>query len=153
VPTGTKLDRVRTVVGGVPGVLSVEATSVYASKKEARACDGLQGKLDKATDGQRILFTPGSARLTSAGEGRLSAAGRLLTACRAASVVVGGHADGDTANGSNLSLARAKVLRAALKRAGVAPQRMELRGYGDQFSESDVPRADNERGSIVVKER
>lgn len=152
VPTGVKVEKVRAVIDAVPGVLSVDATSVYASAKEARACDGLQDKLDRATKGQRILFSPGSARLTSSGIAMVGAAGKLLDACGSASVIVGGHADENTTNGSTLSLERAKILAGALQRAGVAPKRMELRGYGDQFPVSDKARAENERGSIVVKE-
>jgi outer membrane protein OmpA-like peptidoglycan-associated protein len=152
VPTGLATEKVRAVVDALPGVLSVTATSVYASAKEARACAELQTKLDKATKNQRILFTPGSARLTGSGVGMVGAVGKLLTACGAASVVVGGHADEDTANGSTLSLQRAKALAGALQRAGVAKKRMELRGYGDQFPLSEKVRAENERGSITVKE-
>jgi outer membrane protein OmpA-like peptidoglycan-associated protein len=151
VPTGTDADQVRTVVGGVPGVLAVTTESVYASAKEARACGDLQAKLDKATNDQRILFTPGSARLTTSGADMVSATGRLLVACSPASVVVGGHADDDTPNGANLSLQRAKALAAALQRTGVARKRMDVRGYGDQF-EVFEQRAQNERGSVVVKE-
>jgi outer membrane protein OmpA-like peptidoglycan-associated protein len=152
VPTGTEIENVRAVVDALPGVLSVTTTSVYASAKEARACEGLQGKLDRATRSQRILFVPGSARLTGAGAGMVGAVGRLLTACGSAAVVVGGHADEDTANGSALSLQRAKILAGALQRSGVAKKRMELRGYGDQFPLSDKSRAENERGSVTVME-
>lgn len=151
VPTGTDAGQVRTVVGDVPGVLAVRTESVYASAKEARACTDLQAKIDRATRNQRILFTPGSAQLTSAGQGMARETGRLLAACASASVVVGGHADGDTPDGANLSLKRAKGLAAVLKQAGVAKNRMDLRGYGDQFEVAEQ-RAQNERGSVVVKE-
>jgi outer membrane protein OmpA-like peptidoglycan-associated protein len=152
VPTGTDADQVRSVVDGVPGVLAVTTESVYASAKEARACTDLQDKLDDATNDQRILFDRGSAQLTGSGLGMVRATGKLLVACGSASVVVGGHADGDTPDGANLSLRRAKALAAALHRAGVADRRMDIRGYGDQFEVSEGQRAQNERGSVVVRE-
>jgi len=151
VPTGRNAETVRDVVEGVPGVLAVETESVYASAKEARACTDLQDQLDGVTKRQQLLFAPGTAQLTSPAAAMVREAGELLTACRTATVVVGGHADGDTPNGANLSLKRAKVLAAALKREGVPGKRMQLRGYGDQFEVSEK-RAQNERGSVVVQE-
>ena len=151
VPTGTNAETVRTVVDGVPGVLAVRTESVYATAKEARACTELQDQLDGVTKRQQLLFVPGTTRFTSPAVGMVREVGDLLTACGSATVVVGGHADGDTPNGANLSLQRAKALAAALKGEGVAKSRMELRGYGDQFEVSEQ-RAQNERGSVVVQE-
>jgi len=152
VPTGTDDAKVRSVVDGVPGVLTVTTESVYSSAKEARACTDLQDKLDKATKSQRILFAPGSAQLTGAALSMVKASAQLLVACGSAEVVVGGHADDDTRNGALVSLKRAEAVAAALRAEGVAAKRMELRGYGDQFEVSSKQPAQNERGSIVVKE-
>lgn len=155
VPTGTDALAVKRLLEEVPGVLSVETTDVFASAKEARACTNLAAKLDRATGGQRILFAGGSTQLTAQGQQRLRAAAQVLRGCAAPEVIVGGHTDATTAQGSTLSLRRARTLIKALVRAGVGADRMEPRGYGDQFRVaergSDKARTQNERGSIVLK--
>jgi outer membrane protein OmpA-like peptidoglycan-associated protein len=154
VPVGRDPEKVEEVVAQVSGVLSVEATEVFASAKEAKACAGLQAKVDRATNKQRIPFSGASTRLTAEGERMVRAVGRLLTACRAGDVTVGGHADTAGDDGA-LALERARVIIRELKRVGVAADRMQARGYGDQFpvaeGDSAAAKARNQRGSIAVE--
>jgi outer membrane protein OmpA-like peptidoglycan-associated protein len=154
VPTGTEATAVRETVGSVVGVSAVSVTEVYASRAEAKACQNIQGKLDRATKGQRILFAGESTQLTPAGQSMLREVGRLLTECGAVSVTVGGHTDRSTPNGGNVSLERARLMNRILRDAGVAAGRMEVRGYGDQFPvaepRSAAGRVQNQRGSVVV---
>lgn len=153
VPTGVDARAVEDVLSGLPGVLTAEATQVYANAREARACEGLQTRLDKATSGQRIPFS--GTQPTATGARMLAEVGRLLTACPQGSVTVGGHTDRSTVNGPSISLERAKAMVRILVRAGVEPERMQARGYGDQFpvntKGTDSGRAQNERGSVTVQ--
>jgi outer membrane protein OmpA-like peptidoglycan-associated protein len=157
VPTGQDPQAVEDTLSGVPGVMSAEAEEVYASAKEARACENMQSKIDRATNKQRIPFVGESARLSATGQAMVREVGRLLLACRAADVTVGGHTDSSTFDGSDISLERARVIIRMLKAAGVESDRLDPRGYGDQFpiddGDSKAARARNQRGSIAVKEQ
>jgi outer membrane protein OmpA-like peptidoglycan-associated protein len=68
---------------------------------------------------------------------------------------VGGHTDEDTDGGGALSLERARVIVRALEAAGVDGNRLEPRGYGDQFpvdeADTDAARQANQRGSISTE--
>jgi outer membrane protein OmpA-like peptidoglycan-associated protein len=155
VPAGVDADEVKQVVSKVDGVSAVSSKPVYASYAEARSCANLQGKLDKATRDQRIPFAAGSERINGDAQTMLKAVAKILDACRSAVVYVGGHTDPKTKYGSTLSLERAKLMAKLLKSYGIAPSRLEPRGYGDQFpideSGSAAGRARNERGSIIVR--
>jgi outer membrane protein OmpA-like peptidoglycan-associated protein len=157
VPTGTRGKKVAATLTRVPGVQAVRTVPVYASKAEARACAHLQVKLDRATGHEAIPFEGGSTRLSGTGVRMVQAAARLLRACRPATVIVGGHTDPSTPNGSTISLFRARVLVKALRARGVAGRRLTARGYGDQFpltqSATPAARARNERGSLQVEAR
>jgi outer membrane protein OmpA-like peptidoglycan-associated protein len=154
VPTGRDPERVAQVLARVGGVSAVKTAHAYANAAEARACNDLQKKLDRATRGQRIAFDGSSTRLTGAGQQMVSAVAKLLKACRSAGVVVGGHTDDSTDNGPEISLKRAHLVIDVLARAGVHRQRLEARGYADQFplDERDgaASRARNQRASVVA---
>jgi outer membrane protein OmpA-like peptidoglycan-associated protein len=155
VPTGMDVDAVKKVVADVSGVSAVSAKMVYASYAEARDCANLQDKLDKATHNERIPFTGTSKTTTHDGTKMLRDVAKILNACKAAVVYVGGHTDPKTRLGSTLSLQRAELMRKTLKSYGVDGDRLEARGYGDQFpidkSGTAAGRARNERGSIIVR--
>src|SRR5699024_669150 len=119
VPTGEDPAEVERVLSGVPGVMSVDTENVYRSAREARACQDIQRKIDRATHNQRIPFSGSSTRLTPAGSGMVATVGKLLTACGAVSVTVGGHTDSSTVGGADISLERARVIIDALKKAGI----------------------------------
>ena len=157
VPTGQDPDAVEAALASVPGVMSAEAKEVYASAKEARACENIQRKIDRATNKQRIPFVGESTRLTAGGAAMVREVGKLLVACRAVEATVGGHTDSSTFDGSDISLERARVIIRLLKAAGVESTRLEPRGYGDQFpiddGDSNAARARNQRGSVAVVEQ
>jgi outer membrane protein OmpA-like peptidoglycan-associated protein len=138
----------------VDGVRAVSTTDVFASAAEARACTNLQQKLDRATKGQRITFEGSSTRLTASGRQMVTAVGELLSACRPATAVVGGHTDASTHHGSEISLRRARLVIDLLARAGVKRPRLEGRGYADQFPLAErgdaASRARNHRVSVVA---
>lgn len=155
VPAGTDAERVARTAEGVPGVVSVETSAAFANAAQRRTCARLGQELDKATDQQRIPFVGETAQLTAEGTAKVRAAAQVLNACPLGAVVVGGHTDDDTDNGGALSLERARVIVSALKAAGVEAERLEPRGYGDQFplDEADTAAAGlaNQRGSISAK--
>jgi outer membrane protein OmpA-like peptidoglycan-associated protein len=155
VPFGRDVHDVENEVATVPGVGLVTSRQVYRSKAEKKACTNLQRDLDRVTDKRRIPFVGTTAQPTTAGLAMLKRSAALLEACPGATIIVGGHSDTHTNNYSTLSLERARVMVAALKRAGVAVSRLTPRGYGDEFpvAEGDSPAAQqrNQRGSLTVQ--
>lgn len=154
VPTGRDADTVRQVLAGVEGISSVQVEKVFRSAKEAKACENVQTKIDRATKQQRIPFSGTSTRPTPAGEQMLRDVAQLLRACGAVNVIVGGHSDSATRGGPTISLERARSMIALLQKQGIAANRMQPRGYGDQFpvdrGDGPASRAANQRGSIAV---
>lgn len=154
VPTGQNPDRVRSALEQMDGAGTVTIERVYASDEEARACSTLPQKLDKATNDQRIPFAGTSTQLTPNGVRMMREVATLLKACEPAVVTVGGHSDPRTSNGSTVSLKRARVMVRFLRDAGVDPDRLRPRGYGNQFpmSKGSGPgdQAANQRGSVQV---
>ncbi len=152
VPAGEDEDKVERTVGAVDGVAAVETTQSFANAEQRRTCQALGRELDRATNDQRIPFAGETAQLTSEGRALVRAAAQVLTLCPVGDVVVGGHSDDDTPSGSTLSLTRARLLVRLLEDAGVEAERLEARGYGDQFPVDDADttaaRQRNQRGSI-----
>ena len=142
-------------VSGVPGVAAVETTQAFANAKQRKTCEALDRELDRATDNQRIPFSGETARLTPQSLALVKAAAEVLNRCPVGDVVVGGHSDDDTPDGSTLSLARARLMVDLLERAGVEGSRLEARGYGDQFPVDDADtvtaRQRNQRGEISAE--
>ncbi|MCP5265916.1 MAG: OmpA family protein [Burkholderiaceae bacterium] len=100
-------------------------------------------------------FASGSAVLTARGRAVLDAVARCLRANRTAGrFEVGGHTDGEGNSGANLQLSvlRAQAAAAYLRARGVAPDRLEPRGYGESqpVARDDTPagRAANRRISF-----
>ena len=155
VPTSVDSDKVRDILSGVDGVAAVSVEQVFASKKEELACANLAAKLNRATHQQRIPFVGRTDKLTSAGEAMVREAGRLVAACGAAVVYVGGHTDDSTFNGSTLTLRRARTMIKVMRKAGAPEERLVPRGYGAQYpldkGNTPAARAKNERGSITVE--
>lgn len=155
VPAGANEQRVTRVVRDVPGVVAVRATPAFADADQRRTCNQLAEELDRATAEQRIPFVGETTQLTAEGAARVRAATQVLLDCPLGDVVVGGHTDDDTANGGVLTLERARVIVRMLEAAGVDSERLEPRGYGDQFpvddADTDAAAQANQRGSIRAK--
>ena len=154
VPTGRDPVAVAAVLSSLPGFAEVSTKAVFASAAEARACRTLPRALDRATNGQQIPFVGSSTQLDPSGRRLVDAVARLLRDCRPAVVTVGGHTDGSTYNGGDVSLQRARVVVAILKKAGIGSERLLARGYADQLplDEGDGAVADarNQRVSVIV---
>ncbi len=156
VPTRVDPQRVGRVVDQVGGVSSVSTKEVFGSKKEAKACTGLRGKLDRATNRQRIPFSGRTTRLTSAGQRMVVAAAKLVAACGSARVYVGAHTDSSTPGGSTLTIKRARAMIALMRKSGAPEERLVPRGYGAQYQVADgdsaAAKQRNERGSVIPVE-
>lgn len=152
VPAGEDTEKVERTVTGVTGVAEVETTQSFANAEQRRTCQALGRELDRATDNQRIPFVGETARLTPEGLALVRSAAQVLKECPVGDVVVGGHSDDDTPGGSTLSLTRARLMVDLLEGAGVDSERLEARGYGDQFpvddSDTTAARQRNQRGEI-----
>jgi OmpA-OmpF porin, OOP family len=106
-----------------------------------------------------LTFEPGSAMLTPASTETIEALGRTLKAYPAVRVSLEGFTDstGDPAANQQLSLARARTIKARLIETGVAADRIEAAGFGSDrpvaSNESEEGRARNRRTEVVVTRR
>jgi outer membrane protein OmpA-like peptidoglycan-associated protein len=82
-----------------------------------------------------VLFATGQATLTQAGMANLRKLADVLGQNPERTVLVEGFTDsvGGAAYNQDLSERRASAVRAALLGMGVAPQRVAMKGYGEQF--------------------
>jgi outer membrane protein OmpA-like peptidoglycan-associated protein len=91
-------------------------------------------------DFDRLLFDTNSATLQPASDDQLHNIAAILKAFPNARIKIGGYTDntGDKAANLRLSQDRANNVMAELEKLGVAPDRLEAQGYGE-----DHPVADN----------
>ena len=91
-------------------------------------------------DFDRLLFDTGSATLQPASDDQLHNIAAIMAAYPNVKIRIGGYTDntGDAAANQKLSQDRADNVKAALEKLGVAPDRLEAQGYGE-----DHPVADN----------
>ncbi len=91
-------------------------------------------------DFDRLLFDTGSATLQPASDEQLRNIAEILKAYPNVKIKIGGYTDntGDKAANQKLSEDRANNVMAGLEKLGVAPDRLEAQGYGE-----DHPVADN----------
>ncbi|MEQ1577721.1 MAG: OmpA family protein [Hyphomicrobium sp.] len=136
------------------------------------ATEGIEGKLlnflqdansviDKKTwfDFDRLNFETGSTTLTAESKDQVSNIAAILKAFPTAAVKIGGYTDNVGEPESNLKLSdeRAKKVMSELAGLGIAADRLEAEGYGEQFpiASNDEPegRAKNRRTALSVRAR
>ena len=106
---------------------------------------------------QTILFQSGSAVIDRSSQAVLRRLARIANGCPKARITVVGHTDneGVPAFNQRLSEARARAVREALARYGVAAGRVGIRGYGATRpatnNRSARGRAQNRRIEFVVR--
>lgn len=134
------------------------------------AKDGLESKLlgfvtnkDVAIDSKlwfdfdRLTFVTASSDLTPESKAQVATAVAILKAYPAVTVKLGGYTDnqGDPDANLKLSESRAKRVMEEMVAAGVAADRIEAKGYGDQFPIGDngtaEGRAKNRRTALSVR--
>jgi outer membrane protein OmpA-like peptidoglycan-associated protein len=156
VPTGQSQSKAQQAAEAVTGIGNVDIERVARNAAEARACEGLQAKMDDATRGRGIGFDGSSTSLAGASATAVHTIARLLVRCPSAAVAANGYTDGSVLNGSTVSLRRAEAVRNALLRGGVKPARVDAKGFGDTFpvTDDDSPagRAANNRVTITLVE-
>ncbi|HAJ47733.1 MAG TPA: hypothetical protein DCL54_14255 [Alphaproteobacteria bacterium] len=130
------------------------ATPTAAETAAAKKCGT---ELNNAMRRQTILFQSGSAVIDRSSQAVLRRLARIANGCPKARITVVGHTDneGVPAFNQRLSEARARAVREALARYGVAAGRVGIRGYGATRpatnNRSARGRAQNRRIEFVVR--
>jgi len=110
-------------------------------------------------DFDRLLFETGSATLKPESRAQLRNVAEVLKAYPSVSVKIGGYTDnqGDPASNQQLSRDRAASVVSELIVLGVAPERLEAEGYGEQHPVADnsteAGRAQNRRIALRVTKK
>jgi outer membrane protein OmpA-like peptidoglycan-associated protein len=110
-------------------------------------------------DFDRLLFNTDSATLRPESREQLGNIAEILKAYPNDHIKIGGYTDnsGDAQHNLNLSQERANGVMAELVALGIAPDRLEAQGYGDQFpvasNSSEEGRAKNRRVSMRVTQK
>jgi OmpA-OmpF porin, OOP family len=96
---------------------------------------------DKDTwfDFDRLLFDTGSATLQPASDDQLHNIAAILKAFPVVKIKIGGYTDNTGDNAANLKLSqdRANNVMGELEKMGVAPDRLEAQGYGEEHPVAD----------------
>lgn len=128
--------RIAAAVAAVPGVGGVQWSPDPARRQDAAAPDGGGMHCQRDVDGilktRTIRFAEASAALDPASEGLLDEVAAALHPCAGSIIAVTGHTDAQGAEEANiaLSLSRARTVREALVRRGIARADLRARGLG-----------------------
>lgn len=136
------------------------------------AANGVEGKLinflqdansviDKKTwfDFDRLNFITGETTLTAESLFQMTNIATILKAFPTAAIKIGGYTDNVGKPEDNLKLSdeRAKVVMIGLVSMGIAQERVEAEGYGEQFpveaNDTSEGRAKNRRTALSVRAR
>jgi outer membrane protein OmpA-like peptidoglycan-associated protein len=115
--------------------------------------------LDSWFDFDRVLFQTDSAELMASSREQLANLAQILKAYPSVRVKIGGYTDntGDAAHNLALSRARADSVRGELLALGVAADRIEAEGYGQEHpvasNDTEAGRAQNRRIAMRVTAR
>lgn len=110
-------------------------------------------------DFDRLLFDTGQATLQPASQDQLNSVAAILKAYPKVKIKIGGYTDntGDAAANLKLSQDRADSVMAELAKLGIAPDRMQAQGYGEDHPVADNSTEDgrqkNRRISLRVTEK
>jgi outer membrane protein OmpA-like peptidoglycan-associated protein len=110
-------------------------------------------------DFDRLYFQTGSATLTAESKAQVQAMVEVLRAYPASAIKIGGYTDnvGDPDFNLKLSDARAERVMKEFIALGIAPDRLEWEGYGEQHPQADNAteegRAKNRRTAVSVRRK
>jgi outer membrane protein OmpA-like peptidoglycan-associated protein len=154
----------------VPGANGLVKYTLPGGASIEVAKDGLESKMltfintkDAAIDNKlwfdfdRLSFVTASSDLTPESKAQVSSAVAILKAYPAVSVKIGGYTDNQGNPDANLKLSdqRANRVMEEMVAGGVAPDRIEAKGYGDQHpvadNETAEGRAKNRRTSLSIR--
>jgi OmpA-OmpF porin, OOP family len=153
-----------------PAAASLARIALAGGTEIEAAPDGVETKIvafindpnaaiDKSTwfNFDRLTFETGSTTLTSDSKAQIDNIVAVLNAYPAVKIKIGGYTDntGDPQNNLDLSGQRATKVMEAIIAAGIAAERLEAEGYGDQFpiadNGTDEGRAQNRRTAVSVR--
>jgi K(+)-stimulated pyrophosphate-energized sodium pump len=130
---------------------------------ETKLVDFINSKnsVDKNTwfDFDNLLFETGKSTLKAESAVQLGNIAKVLEVCPAVNLKIGGYTDNTGNADANLKLSadRAKMVEAELIKLGVADDRLDAEGYGDQYpvanNTTDEGRAKNRRISVRVTKK
>jgi outer membrane protein OmpA-like peptidoglycan-associated protein len=157
-----------TILAGVPTATGLKYTlpggasiDVLKDGVENKLIDFITGpsEVDKKTwfNFDRLSFETASTDLTASSKAQVEAIVAILKAYPAVKVKIGGYTDnqGDPQANMKLSDARAKRVADEIAKLGIAADRVEAEGYGEQFPVGDnaTPegRAKNRRTALSVR--
>lgn len=123
--------------------------------------DDANRPVDKTTwfNFDRLLFETGSARLTASSQEQVRNIAEILKAYPNVNIKLGGYTDnqGNAASNKKLSNDRANTVRTALVNLGIAANRLEAEGYGQEFpvasNETAEGRAQNRRIAVRITKK
>lgn len=141
------------------GGAAIEASGTGVESQLLGFINDANAQIDKTKwfDFDRLNFETGSAKLTADSKAQVDNMAAILKAYPAVKIKIGGYTDntGKPENNLKLSDSRAKAVMEALVGLGIAADRLEAEGYGDQFAIADnaTPegRAKNRRISVSVR--
>jgi outer membrane protein OmpA-like peptidoglycan-associated protein len=108
-------------------------------------------------DFDRLNFETGSSVLTAESKAQVTSIVEILKAYPAVKIKIGGYTDnvGNPENNLSLSDTRAKAVMEAITSNGIAADRVEAEGYGEQYPVGDnntaEGRAQNRRTAVSVR--
>lgn len=141
------------------GGTEIEAASEGVETKLLGFINDPNAAIDKGVwfDFDRLNFETGSSSLTAESKAQVENIVAILNAYPAVKIKVGGYTDntGNPDNNLRLSDSRAKKVMEAIVAQGIAADRVEAEGYGDQHAIADnaTPegRAKNRRTAVSVR--
>lgn len=143
----------------LPGGITIEASEGGFIDSFAAILADPKASIDKGLAFDAVNFETGSATLTAESREQLEQLGSLLEAYPAVVIRVEGYTDtsGDPATNLKLSRDRAAAVKAALVGGGIAAERIESRGFGQErpvaSNATEEGRAQNRRVEVVVVKR
>ncbi len=153
-PTAPSLARIALTGGN-----EIEGAADGVEIKIVNFINDSNAAIDKTTwfNFDRLTFETGSSTLTSESKAQIDNIVAILTAYPAVKMKIGGYTDntGDPQNNLDLSGKRATKVMEAIIAAGIAADRVEAEGYGDQFpiadNGTDEGRAQNRRTAVSIR--
>ncbi len=141
------------------GGTEIEAASEGVETKLLGFINDPNAAIDKGVwfDFDRLNFETGSSSLTAESKAQVENVVAILNAYPAVKIKIGGYTDntGNSDNNRRLSDSRAKKVMEAIVARGIAADRVEAEGYGDQHAIADnaTPegRAKNRRTAVSVR--
>jgi outer membrane protein OmpA-like peptidoglycan-associated protein len=140
-------------------VVNIRTTDATPDASTRALKTATQGKLDALLSQDVVEFDSASARLTEHGREVLDQVAPLLAASPASLCEIQGHTDAQGNPNANreLSYRRAIETKNYLVNKGIAPERLETKGYGDTVpiasNETAEGRRKNRRINFVLKEK